>query len=244
MITAILVDDEPKALKSLQDLLQKFCPDINIIGTAHSAAEAFDLITSKKPQLLFLDVAMPKESGFDLLQRLPSLDFELIFVTGFDKYAIDAFKFSAIGYILKPIETSDLIKAVHNASARIKLKTENHRNEQLLQNMTNAKSLENKIGIPMIEGLEFVMVKDIIRCEALQRVTKIVIQNQKSLVSSYNLGEFIKMLEPFGFFAPHRSHLINLTHVKRFHREGTIFMADDSTIPVSRRRRAEFLELW
>jgi len=181
MITAILVDDEPKALKSLQDLLQKFCPDINIIGTAHSAAEAFDLITSKKPQLLFLDVAMPKESGFDLLQRLPSLDFELIFVTGFDKYAIDAFKFSAIGYILKPIETSDLIKAVHNASARIKLKTENHRNEQLLQNMTNAKSL---------------------------------------------------------------SHLINLTHVKRFHREGTIFMADDSTIPVSRRRRAEFLELW
>lgn len=244
MITAILVDDEPKALKSLQDLLLNFCPDIEVVAVANSAEEAYELITTKKPQLLFLDVAMPKESGFDLLQRLPSLDFELIFVTGFDKYAIDAFKFSAIGYILKPIESSDLVKAVHNASARIKLKTENQRNQQLLQNMNNSKSLDNKIGIPMMEGLEFVMVKNIIRCEALQRVTKIVIQNQKSLVSSYNLGEFIKLLEPYDFFAPHRSHLINLTHVKRFHREGTIFMADDSTIPVSRRRRADFLELW
>ncbi|MFK7807054.1 MAG: LytR/AlgR family response regulator transcription factor [Saprospiraceae bacterium] len=244
MVRAILVDDEPKALKSLQNLLQKFCPDIEVVGTANSGEKAYELITGERPQLLFLDVAMPKESGFDLLKRLPSLDFEIIFVTGFDKYAIDAFKFSAIGYILKPIETSDLIKAVHNALARIKTKVENQRNEQLLLNINNAKSLDNKIGIPMMEGLEFVMVKNIIRCEALQRVTKIVIQDQKDLISSYNLGSFIKLLEPYHFFASHRAHLINLAHVKRFHREGTVLMADDSTIPVSRRRRADFLELW
>ena len=244
MITAILVDDEPKALKSLQALLQKFCPNIIILGTANSVDGAFQMIVDKKPQLLFLDVAMPKESGFDLLKRLPFLNFELIFVTGFDKYAIEAFKFSAIGYLLKPIETSDLVTVVHNASERIKLKTENKRNQQLLQNIKNYKSLDNKIGIPTMQGLEFVMVKNIIRFEALQRITKIVIQDQNSLVSSYNLGEFIKMLEPYGFFAPHRAHLINLTHVKRFHKEGTIYMVDDSAIPISRRRRTDFLELW
>jgi len=244
MITAILVDDEPKALKSLQDLLAKFCPSITIIGTTNTTDEAFKLITTLQPQLLFLDVAMPKESGFDLLERLPSLDFEIIFVTGFDNYAIDAFRFSAIGYVVKPIESSDLITAVHAAIKRINLKTENYHNRELLRNMSNPKSLGNRIGIATMDGLEFVEVNRITRCEALQRVTKIVIQDQKSMVSSYNLGEFIKLFEPYDFFSPHRSHLINLKHVKRFHKEGTITMVDGSLIPLSRRRKNDFLELW
>jgi len=244
MITAILVDDEPKALKSLQGLLKKYCSDIEVVATAASTDEAFQCILEQKPQLLFLDVAMPKESGFDLLKRLPSLNFELIFVTGFDEYAIEAFKFSAIGYILKPIESTDLINAVHQAIDRIKLKTENKRNQQLLKNIQNPKSHNNRIGVPMMEGLEFVEVNNIIRCEALQRITKIIMKDKKSLVSSYNLGEFIKLLEPYGFFSPHRSHLINLSKIERFHKEGTITMIDDSNVPLSRRRRNDFLDLW
>jgi len=244
MINAVLVDDEAKALKSLQDLVQKFCPDITIVGTASTTDNAYALITELRPQLLFLDIAMPKESGFDLLKRLPSLDFEIIFVTGFDNYAIDAFQFSAIGYVVKPIESADLINAVHNATNHINLKTENQQNRELLRNMNNPKSLDSRIGIATMDGLEFIEVSNIIRCEALQRVTKIVIQDQKTLVSSNNLGAFIKLLEPYGFFAAHRAHLINLKHVKRFHREGTITMMDDSTIPLSRRRKNDFLELW
>ena len=158
MITAILVDDEPKALKSLEQLVSKFCPEIDILATATSADFAYGSILEHRPQLVFLDVAMPNESGFDLLKRLPSLDFELIFVTGFDQYAIQAFSFSAIGYILKPVESTDLINAVNIAKSRIQLRTENERNNQLLRNIQNPKSTDNKIGIPMMEGIEFIAV--------------------------------------------------------------------------------------
>ncbi|MFK8006993.1 MAG: LytR/AlgR family response regulator transcription factor [Saprospiraceae bacterium] len=244
MMTAVLIDDESKALKSLEGLLKKYCPEINILGTANSAQQGFDLIQKYQPQLIFLDVAMPNESGFDLLRRLPSLDFEIIFVTGFDNYAIDAFRMSATGYIVKPIETADLIQAVYKAKQRIALKTENQRNRQLLQNISNPKNLDNKIGIPTMEGLQFIKVKNIIRCEALQRVTKIIIQNQKPIVSSHNLGEFIKILKPYDFFSTHRSHLINLNFIKNYNKEGNITMTDDSYVPLSRRRKKDFLEMW
>lgn len=241
-IKTILIDDEPKALKALQNKLSKYCPDIAIVDTADSAEKGYQLIVEHRPQLVFLDVAMPQETGFDLLKRLPSLNFELIFVTGFDEYAIEAFRFSAVGYILKPVESSDLIQAVENAKQRIGLKVENTRNQQLLNNVAHPLSLKNKIGIATTESIEFIGVEDIIRCEGLQRCTNVVIKNHKNLTSSYNLGEFIKLLKNYGFYSPHRSHLINLSHVQRYEREGTIFMSDQSTIPVSRRKKQDFLE--
>jgi len=244
IITAILVDDEPKALKSIQVLLERYCPNIDVIGTCNSANEAYRLITQSDPQIVFLDIAMPKESGFDLLKRLPNLNFEIIFVTAFDTYAIDAFQFSAIGYLVKPIESSELIKSVYNACIQIDLKEENQRNRELLKNIANPRSSNNRIAIATMEGLEFVEVRNILRCEALQRITRIVIKSGQEIISSNNLGEFIKLLEPYGFFACHRTHLINLKHIKRFHREGIITMMDDSTVPLSRRRKSEFMELW
>lgn len=242
MIKAILADDEPKALKVLEEMLQKYCPQLEVIATANSAENAYQLITSSHPDLIFLDVAMPEESGFDLLRRLPSLDFEIIFVTGFDTYAIDAIKFCAIGYVLKPIQQQDLLEAVHKAEKRISEKSDLLRNKQLLHNLINPGNSSNRIGVPTTQGLEFIPTDQIIRCEGEQKYTRVFIESRKDLLCSYNLGEFVKLLSGYGFFSPHKSHLINMAHIKRFDKEGTVTMTDESTVPVSRRKRQDFME--
>jgi len=240
-MNAILIDDESKATKILQNMLEEFCPQVNIVATADSATKALSLINSLQPDLLFLDVMMPEVSGFDLLRQLPNLDVEVIFVTSYDSFALDAIKFCAIGYILKPIRESELIIAVNKAQIKINEKKENLRNKQLLQNLINPNSPNNKIGIPTSRGLEFMEAGSIIRCEGIQRCTKVV-SDQNSILSSYNLGEFRKLLESYNFYAPHKSHLISLDHIVRYDKEGFIEMSDNEQIPVSRRRRQEFLE--
>lgn len=242
MIRAVLIDDEAKSLQVLQNKLTNYCPQVEVLGTANSAKEGYELITSLRPQLIFLDVAMPVESGFDLLKRLPDLDFEIIFVTGFDSYALDAIKFCAIGYVLKPIENEYLIDAVQKAERRINEKLDQQRNRQFLQNMLNPGSGTNRIGIPTETGLEFIPTDDIIRCEGLQKYTKVYTTSKKSIFSSYNIGEFRKLLEGYGFFAPHRSHLINLNHIERYDKEGVITMVDQSQVPVSRRKKQDFMD--
>ncbi|MFN0216743.1 MAG: LytR/AlgR family response regulator transcription factor [Saprospiraceae bacterium] len=242
MITAIIVDDEAKARAVLEEKIRQFCPQLHLIGQAEDAEAAYRLITEKRPALVFLDVAMPRESGFDLLKRLPNLDFEIIFATAFDEYALDAIKFCAVGYLLKPIQTEELVQAVHLAQGRIEQKLENIRNRQLLNNLLHPGNANNRIGIPTMDGLEFVPTSQIIRCEGLQKCTRVVIQETKDIVSSYNLGEFRKLLEEYGFFAVHKSYLINMSHIRRFDREGTVTMVDGSHVPVSKRKKQEFLD--
>lgn len=239
---AILIDDEEAARMVLSEAIQQYCPEVNLVAVGDSAERGFELITIHQPDLVFLDVAMPKESGFDLLRRLPSLNFEIIFVTGFDSYALDAIEFCAIGYLLKPLQTEALVKAVYHAKQRIAAKEEIDRNRQLLQNLSSPGSSNNRIGIPTMDGLEFVAAGDIVRCEGLQRCTKIYIQDQQSIVSSYNLGEFVRLLEPYGFFSTHKSHLINLSQIQRYHKEGTVTLLDGDSVPVSKRKKAEFLQ--
>ena len=240
-MNAILIDDESKATKILQKMLEEFCPQVNVVATAESAVEAIPLIKRHQPDLLFLDIMMPEVSGFDLLRQLPNLDLEVIFVTSYDSFALDAIKFCAIGYVLKPIREVELITAVNQAQIKINDKKENLRNKQLLQNLINPTSPNNRIGIPTERGLEFMEAGKIIRCEGVQRCTK-VISKDSSIVSSYNLGEFRKLLENYNFYAPHKSHLISLDHIIRYDKEGFIEMSDKEQIPVSRRRRQEFLE--
>ena len=242
MIRTLLVDDELKALEVLKQKLVTYCPEIEIIGTADSADKAFDLIASTRPQLVFMDVAMPKENGFDLLRRLPHLDFELIFVTGFDNYAIDAIKFCAIGYVLKPIENGELIDAVKKAERRILEKINQERNQQFLNNLLNPGNSQNKIGIPTESGLEFISTEEIVRCEGFQKYTKVIAIGHKDILSSYNIGEFRKLLEQYGFYAPHKSHLINMQHIQRYDKEGIVTMVDRSLVPISRRKKQEFME--
>jgi len=199
------------------------------------------LIVDQKPDLVFLEIAMSHQSGFDMLERFPDLNFEIIFVSSFDKYAVDAFKFNAAGYIVKPIDNDDLLDAVKVAKKRITSKKESESNKELLQILKNPISLKKRIGIPSSDGFSFVQVENIIRCEGMQRCTKVFLRNEKTIVSSCNLGEFIKLLLPYNFFSPHRSHLVNLSHVTEYKRDGKVTMTDGSTVPVSRRKRQEFL---
>jgi len=244
MITAVLVDDEKRAVQVLEESLKTDFPDIQIIGSANSAQEAQTLITQMKPDLVFLDVTMPEESGFDLLNNLPSLEFEIIFVTAFDQYAMDAINFCAIGYVLKPIKREELVMAVQRAIKSIAEKQETNRNKLLLENLINPGSPSNRIGIPTSDGLEFVAIQEIIRCEGIQRATKVVFKERKSLISAYNLGQFKRMLEEYRFFSIHKSHLVNMDHVIRYDNEGFVHMIDKSNIPVSRRKRQEFMQLF
>jgi len=239
---SILIDDEPKAIETLEGLLQKYCPQIEIVARANSVETAYEKINSLQPELLFLDVDMPRESGFDLVKQLsPSTKIEIIFVTGHDEYAIQAMESCAIGYLLKPVLVKKLQLAVQTASLKIQEKKENICNRQLLENLTMDRLDKHKIGIPTEQGLEFVTVSQIIRCEANKGCTLIIMENRKSIVSSHNVGKYSSLLLKYGFKIAHRSHLVNRSHIQSYDRKGLLRMSDGKTIPVSKINRSLFI---
>lgn len=242
-MNALIIDDEPHAVSILQSLLQEHCPIVNVLDTAADAREGLEKIALYQPDLIFLDVVMPRATGFDLIRDLPPNDNpEIIFVTSFDTYALEAIRCCALAYIIKPIHIAELVKAVELARQRIGQRVSYERTRELLRNLNNPRSASNRIGIPSERGLEFVEAGQIVRCEGLDGCTRIVMQHTKPLISSYNLGEFRKLLESYNFYAPHKSHLINLDHITRYEKDGTVIMSDEAAIPVSRRRRQDFLE--
>jgi len=222
--------------------LNQHCQEIEIVGKASNAPEAFKLIVNKKPDIVFLDIAMPGESGFDLLQKFDKIDFEVIFATGFNEYALDALKVSAVDYILKPINTEDLVKAVQKASINISNKQKVERYEVLKHNINNVGKQDTKIALASTEAYDFVKVSDIIRCEGWQKYTKIHLSNGTTTVSSYNIGVYKDMLQSYGFYSCHKSHLINEHHIDKYLKEGSVIMSDGSHVPVARRKKEEFLE--
>ncbi|WP_170254470.1 LytR/AlgR family response regulator transcription factor [Phaeodactylibacter luteus] len=243
MINAVIIDDEEHARLTLSAKLGQYCPEVQVTGLAADADAGQELIEAHRPDLVFLDVAMPGDSGFDLLQRLESVDFEIIFVTGFDHYAIDAISVCAIGYLLKPIQQEALIQTVHRAVERIRQRQDHERNIRLLENLQQPGQQSNKIGIPVESGLVFIAVGEVVRCDAYQGVTKVVRLNKApDLLSAYPIGEFVRLLEPYGFFLAHRSHLVNLSHIVQYSREGYVIMEDGAKVPVSKRKRSEFLQ--
>lgn len=243
MINAIIIDDERKAAEVIDIKIKDINIGVQVVAKINDPEEAIDFLNknSEDIDLVFLDIEMPIISGFDLLKKCSNLDFEIIFVTGYQNYAIQAIQFSAIGYVLKPVDDDDLIFAINNAKQKIQDKLSKERNQNLLQNLLSTAN-DKKIGIPTMYGLEFVALSRIIRCEGLQKCTKVVVENGKNIVSSYNIGEFLKLLEPYGFFATHKSHLINLSKIQKYLKEGTIYMDDESTVPLARRRKQIFLE--
>lgn len=240
MTTAIIIDDETHAREILKEKLKALCPTIEIIGFCKNAEEGKTMIVQLKPNLVFLDIIMPEQSGFDLLKSIPQIDFEIIFVTAFDSYAINAIQFCAIGYVLKPIRDSELIQAVFNAEKKIRSKKESEKYSQLLSNLSTPESKSNKIGIPTDEGLDFVSTSEIVRCEGFQKYTYIYKVDNSKILSSYNIGVFKKLLETYGFYSTHKSHLINMDKIKKYNKEGTVIMNDGSSVPVAKRRKVEF----
>lgn len=241
MIRAVIIDDERKAAQVLDYKINELEYNIEIINKIYDPEEAISFLDNNEVDLVFLDIEMPVKSGFDVLKASKNLNFEIIFVTGYQNYAIQAIQFSAIGYVLKPVDEDDLIVAINHAKNKISEKKSKVRNQQLLDNLL-ANNKDKKIGIPTMYGLEFVSLYSIIRCEGLQKCTKVVVEQGKNIISSYNIGEFIKLLEQYDFFASHKSHLINLSRIQKYMKEGTIHMEDGSVVPLARRRKQIFLE--
>ncbi len=242
-IKTIIVDDEQLPRLLLSEKVLNMFPELEVVGEANNAETAESLIREKNPELVFLDIAMPGESGFDLIKKFPRPEFEVIFVTGFDEYAIDAIQTCAIGYVLKPIDDEMLNNAVQNAIERIQEKKENFRIQFLLDNLMNPGSYQNRIGIPTTEGLDFISIQDILRCEGDQKYTNVYLISGEKMLSSYNIGEFKRLLEKFNFYPTHKSHLVNLNHISKYNREGTLIMVDGSSVPVAKRKKADFLKM-
>lgn len=242
MHKALIVDDEIHLRESLKDKLDKHCPEIEVVGMASNANEAYELLTTAKPDVVFLDVQMPNQTGIDLLKRFDDIDFEVIFVTGFDSYAIQAIEFCAIGYILKPVSVEKLKEAVGRIRTRPKEEQE-QRLEALLENSTEINPNKKKIGISGIDGVDFVEVRNIIRLEGANKYTVFHFDNKESVASSYSIGVFKKMLANHDFYLTHKSHLVNLKHIKRYSKDGSVLLSDGSSVPVAIRKKKEFQDL-
>lgn len=239
--SAIIVDDEIKLQEVLRIKLEKFCPQIELVGVASNVPQAYSLIKEKQPAIVFLDIAMPLESGFDLLQKFSTIAFEVIFVTGFDQYALKALKMSAVDYLLKPVSTQELKLAVQKAIHQIETRRKIDHYQVLKHNLENADKLTAKVSIPSSNTYQLVTVADIIRCEGWQKYTKIYLQNGECIISSYNIGVFRGLLESYPFYQVHKSHLINTTHIQSYQKSGVVIMADDSQVPVARRKKESFV---
>ncbi|GAA4436314.1 LytTR family DNA-binding domain-containing protein [Ravibacter arvi] len=237
MIRAIIVDDEPNNVDNLKALLKRHCPQVSVAAEAHHADHAIEVIHTFRPDLVFLDILMPGKTGFDLLKSLQRADFEVVFVTGFDQFGIEAIRFSAVDYLLKPIDPLELQSAVSRATAKIQEKQQNLQLQNLVQLLLHEKQKsEHKIALSSSKETRFVKTGEIVRCIAENNYTLFFLESGEKILVSRPMFEYDEMLAAYGFIRPHHSHLVNLSYVKSLLKEdsGYLLMMDDSKIPVSR----------
>ena len=241
-LTAILVDDMPEALAVLQADIQSYCPEIEITGTAQSVVEAAKLIKSQQPDILFLDIMLGGNTGFDLLEILPQTNFQLIFVTAHNEYAIQAFRFSAVDYLLKPIDPDLLVKAVKKAKERAAISLESL--DLLKSQIQNPYSLAARISLPTQERIHVVDIANIIRCESLDNNTRFFLTNGEQIFVTRTLKKFEILFKEHPFLRVHQSHLINLNHLETFEKKdgGYIKMKNGDIVSVSVRKRPELIK--
>ncbi len=245
MIETIIIDDESHCIDRLTGLLSTYCGSVvRLAGSARTVDEGWQMILEVQPQLVFLDIQLQDATSFELLDRFPVIDFDIIFVTAYEKYAIRAFKFSAIDYLLKPVDPDDLRQAVARLQQRRSKEEIAKRFETLAYNLRNGPGLPRRISIPTIKGLEFLPVQDIVRCESHINYTSIFLTNGQKLTVARTLKEFEELLEDHNFYRVHNSHLINLAWIKRYHKGkgGSVCMTDNTEIEVSTRRKDELLK--
>lgn len=240
MIRAILVDDEQNNIDNLRKLLEKYCPEVAVISMTTSAIDGKKMITEQKPDLIFLDIQMPDKNGFELLKSLDSYSFEVIFVTAFDKYGIQAVKFSAIDYLLKPINIEELKSAVNKAAEKIVQKKQNYQLENLLRLLQQQRE-EHRIAIPAAKEIRFVKTQDIIRCESSNNYTTFFLNSGEKLIVSKPIYEYEELLSDYGFIRCHQSHLVNKKFVRSIVKEdgGYLLLEDNEQIPISRQKKEE-----
>lgn len=238
MIKAMIVDDKTAAIELLRWLIKEHCPEITAVASAVSVAEALPLIDNFEPDILFLDIQLPQETGFDLLAKVKKWDFEVIFTTAYNEYAIQAIRFSALDYLLKPITPTDLKKAVERFKAK---KESTLGGEELyrnfIRNITQEHNRPLKLALPGVNGIQYVQLEDIIRLQAERNYTRLYFVKGKNFLSSKTLAEYEKILRDSGFIRVHRSHLINPQYVDSYEKQGMVKLKDGCEIEVSRRKK-------
>ena len=245
MLRTLIIDDEDHMRDTLIKLLEFHCPDVTVVGQASGVSSGVAAINEFHPDLVLLDIQMKDGTGFDLLYSLPSIDFKVIFVTAHDQFAIQAFRCSAIDYLLKPVNPEHLTEAIKRAGQMI----QEHFNIQMKALEDNLKSMNKqhkKIIIKTTENIHLLELKNIISCESDNSYTTINTSEGDHILVSKTLKDYEDMLSDCGFYRVHKSYLINLLHIKRFERQdgGYIVLTNDVKIPVASRKRDELLQLF
>jgi two-component system LytT family response regulator len=243
-INSIIIDDEVNNVENLCFLLNKYCREVKVIASAYSADDGKKLIEQYQPELIFLDIQMPVKSGFDMLKSIQQINFEIIFITAYDKYGIQAIKFSALDYLLKPVNIEELKQAVSKAQEKISSKHKNANIENLLEYIKGNKQ-KPKIALPTFTETRYVKVDDIIRCEAYDNYTTFHILNGEKVLVCKTLKEFTELLTPHGFVRTHQSHLVNVQFVKSLLKEdaGVLLLNNSEKIPISRQNKEKVKEM-
>ena len=244
VLKALLVDDELNSLQNLQLKIQEFCPEVRIVAQTQRPEEAIVLIQQHKPDVVFLDIEMPRMSGFKMLEQIPDIDFEIIFITAYNRYAINAIRISAFDYLVKPVSIKDLQQSIERLG-NFAIKKSRERADVLKRNLANPKSQEDQIAIPTNDGLEFIQIRQIMRIESSSNYSKLILLDGHQLLVTRQLKDFEELLGDYRFYRIHHSHLINLSYIAKYIRGdgGQVTMRNGDIIDVSRRKKEVFLKL-
>jgi two-component system LytT family response regulator len=243
MINALIIDDEIDGAEVLQFLIEQNCLNVNVLGMAHSVNSAVNSIRALKPDVVFMDIEMPTGTGFDVLKATQDINYEVIFITAYEHYAIKAFKTNAIDYLLKPVIIDELINAIKKAEKQIGLAGKLNYSNQIDSLVLNNIIRNKKIAVPSQEGVLWIDIQDIIRFEAESNYTHVFIRNRKRIMIAKTLKSFEDQLQNTNFCRVHSAHLINLDEVERYIKGdgGNVILKDESSIPISRSHKMELL---
>jgi two-component system, LytTR family, response regulator len=241
----LIVEDEKHQQEMLTELMNLYHSEFHVVGIASSITDARYMIDQHHPDLVFLDVHLTGGSTFDLLNTLPQIDFDIIFTTSYEQYALHAFRLSAVDYLLKPFGRTEIGIALEKFKEKKASENQAHHIQTLLDNLSLGRSSSAKIALPTFTGFIFVAVKDIVRCESDNTYTTFYIIDKRKIIVSRTLKECEQLLQPYNFYRVHNCHLINLDYISEYVRGegGIVTMSDGSKIDVSRRRKEEFIRL-
>ncbi len=244
IIKAVIIDDEPDSIDTLQWKLDNYCSNVNVVATFNDPVKGLEYLKKSPPELLFLDIEMPMLNGFDILEELGEVPFDVIFTTAYDNFGIQAVKFSALDYLLKPVQNKELKDAVEKYSNKNQHALPKNQLEGLLHNVKEeVKGKPGRIALATKESIEFVAPHEIIICSSDSNYTMIYLDNGRKKLISRTLKDFEEMLSPYNFYRPHNSHLINLAQVREFIRGdgGYLVMKNQMKVPVSKSRKENLL---
>ena len=244
MIKTIIIEDELQSSQLLELMLKDFGDSIEVVDVCNTPAKGIESIQKHTPDLVFLDIEMPRMNGFEMLQRLGTIDFNIIFTTAYNKYAINAIKISALDYLLKPIDKIELSVGIKKCVQNMEQKNMGFKMDMLLKNMSRQNAMDKTLTLTSTEGVRFIRMKDIVRLEAHGRYTKFYLANKEDILASRTLGDFEEILSENEFFRIHETHIINLLYIDRFHKGNNyVLLTDKTELPLARRRKEEFLKI-